>query len=159
MRGITTLVPTGFDPGLTANVMLWQFNWVPHWVVAAQAVYVGIFVGVMLAEMTPKASGPTGCPATGRFPPEAYTGNPGSTPTLQDGGVQEAVTFVPPELARAARLLLPEVLVALENDATSGFEELQLSGGLVSVVPKVSTTVASMLFEPLFRVKEFPVTP
>src|SRR5258708_34742220 len=69
-------------------------------------------------------------------------GSAGRTPILHVGGVQEAKTVAPPRLARAVALLLPEPLVVLVKAATSGLVVLQVSGGLPTVAPKVSTTVA-----------------
>src|SRR5258706_11703684 len=71
-------------------------------------------------------------------------GSAGRTPILHVGGVQDAKTVAPPRLARAVALLLPELLVVLVKAATSGLVVLQVSGGLPTVAPKVSTTVAGM---------------
>src|SRR5260221_13312468 len=71
-------------------------------------------------------------------------GSAGRTPILHVGGVQEAKTVAPPRLARAVALLLPELLVVLVKAATSGLVVLQVSGGLPTVAPKVSTTVAGI---------------
>src|SRR5258708_4008779 len=84
-------------------------------------------------------------------------GSAGRTPILHVGGVQEAKTVAPPRLARAVALLLPELLVVLVKAATSGLVVLQVSGGLPTVAPKVSTTVAVMAtLPPLFMMTEFP---
>src|SRR5258706_14944490 len=73
-------------------------------------------------------------------------GSAGRTPILHVGGVQDAKTVAPPRLARAVALLLPELLVVLVKAATSGLVVLQVSGGLPTVAPKVSTTVAALEF-------------
>src|SRR5260221_12442912 len=70
-------------------------------------------------------------------------GSAGRTPILHVGGVQEAKTVAPPRLARAVALLLPELLVVLVKAASSGLVVLQVSGGLPTVAPKVSTTGAA----------------
>src|SRR6202158_249252 len=91
-------------------------------------------------------------------------GSPGRTPILQVGGVQEAVRVVPPRLARAVALLLPELLVVLVKAATSGLVVLQVRGGLATGMPvnlnKVSTAGAVMDTLPaVFMVTEFPAWP
>jgi hypothetical protein len=79
---------------------------------------------------------------------------------LQLGGVQDAEISVAPRFERAVMVLLPVVFVALEKFATSGFDELQVRGGVASVAPMVSTTVAWIVFEPPLLVeKEFPDAP
>src|ERR1035437_5662351 len=55
-------------------------------------------------------------------------GSPGRTPILQDGGEQEAVRVAPPRLARAAALLLPDVLVVVLKAATLGLVVLHVRG-------------------------------
>src|SRR5271155_1173367 len=92
-------------------------------------------------------------------------GRLGTTPILQVGGVQEAVSVAPPRLLRAVALLLPVVLVVLPKAATSGWVVLQVRGGLVRAVVlatpyRVSTAVAVMgMPPPLFTVIEFPAWP
>src|ERR1700687_907979 len=91
-------------------------------------------------------------------------GSPGRTPILQVGGVQEAVRVVPPRLARAVALLLPEVLVVLLKAAPSGLVVLQVRGGLAkgalspgAMPNNVSTAVAvTDTAPPLFTGIEFP---
>ena len=87
----------------------------------------------------------------------AYTGNPGSTPILQVGGVHEAVITVPPRLCVVREFVPVEFVVEL-NDATSGVEVLQVNGGFVIGKPRVSMTVAFSVTElPLLTMMEFVV--
>src|ERR1700678_1019974 len=89
---------------------------------------------------------------------------PGS-PTLQLGGVQEAVIVVPPRLLRAVALLVPVVLVRVAKAATSGSVVLQVRGGFASGLSlatpyRVSIAVAVTVTEaPLFTMMEFPARP
>jgi hypothetical protein len=55
--------------------------------------------------------------------------------------------------------LFPVVLEALENDATSGLDELQVSGGLAKGTSRVSTAVAVMVFAPVATLNVLPVSP
>jgi len=75
------------------------------------------------------------------------------------GGVHEALTSVAPAFTRAVSVFVPVLLVAFENEATSGLDEVHVSGGVATVLPRESTAVAVMVFDPVTRLKEFSVTP
>ena len=68
--------------------------------------------------------------------------------------MQEAVIAVAPTADACAVKMLPKTLwmsptVPLEADIEMGFEELQVRGTLVIVIPKVSVTVAFRVVEML----------
>jgi hypothetical protein len=79
---------------------------------------------------------------------------------LQVGGVQEAVIVAPPRLLWALAEFETVEVVRELNETTSGFVVLQVRGGLGSVNPRVSTTVAFSVTElPLLTTIEFVVLP
>src|SRR5512147_2970636 len=136
----------GVFPGVTWNNTLVHPNASPQPVVAVQAVAVGTVVLVTWAAITPKAD----CPSFS-FPPVEYTGSPGSTPMLQVGGVQDAEILAKPAVWRA--VTTPAELTV----AISGFEVLQVRGGLLRVMPSVSSATASIVFVlPALMVVKFP---
>jgi hypothetical protein len=77
-------------------------------------------------------------------------------PPLHVGGVQEAVTFAAPTAAAVAIPKLPKtVLVDPDAVVEIGFEVLQVRGTPVSVIPKISVTVAfSVVLVPAFTSRE-----
>jgi hypothetical protein len=63
---------------------------------------------------------------------EAF-GIPGKIPILQVGGEHEAEISAPPGLECAVAEFVPVDVVRDEKDTTSGFELVQVKGGLVRV--------------------------
>ena len=82
-------------------------------------------------------------------------------PPLHVGGVQDAITAAPPTAEADTVPTLPKtVLVAPEALAEIGFDELHVRGTPVSVIPRLSVTVALSVVEvPVFTTKEVPRFP
>ena len=82
-------------------------------------------------------------------------------PLLHVGGVQDAITAAAPTAEADTVPTLPKtVLVAPEALAEIGFDEVQVRGTPVIVIPMLSLTVASSVVEePVFTTKEVPGFP
>jgi hypothetical protein len=84
-------------------------------------------------------------------------GRVGFRPPLQFGGVQEAITALAPTADAEAVPTLPKTVPVFDLVAVTetGFEEVQVSGTPVSVMPMLSITVAlSVVDVPVFTTND-----